>query len=70
MVMEPDPQRLRQSSRTSPVNPGEPFTNDEIIDYFGHFYEFVSQDGEYRSPPSTPETVRRFFDQRGRTARS
>jgi predicted unusual protein kinase regulating ubiquinone biosynthesis (AarF/ABC1/UbiB family) len=46
--------------------PGNPFTNEEIEDYFGHFYDFVQRDeittitSEYAS-----ETVRRFFDAGG-----
>ena len=43
-----------------------PFTDDEVEDYFGHFYDFVLRDevatitSEYAS-----ETVRRFFDTGG-----
>lgn len=46
--------------------PGNAFTDDEIEDYFGHFYDFVQRDevstltSEYAS-----ETVRRFFDASG-----
>ncbi|HEY4375833.1 MAG TPA: hypothetical protein VGM93_01695, partial [Acidimicrobiales bacterium] len=45
---------------------GQPFTDEEVGDYFGHFYEFVdddrvmTMDEEYAS-----ETVRRFFDTSG-----
>ncbi len=46
--------------------PGNPFTDEEVQDYFGHFYDFVQRDetstitSEYAS-----ETVRRFFDASG-----
>ena len=67
MVIEPDPAAFRASiERLGLLRPGEPFTDAEIIDYFGHFYEFVMRDevstitAEYAS-----ETVRRYFDQRG-----
>ncbi len=46
--------------------PGNRFTDDEVQDYFGHFYDFVQRDevstitSDYAS-----ETVRRFFDSSG-----
>ena len=46
--------------------PGNAFTDEEVQDYFGHFYDFVQRDevstitSEYAS-----ETVRRFFDSGG-----
>ena len=46
--------------------PGNTFTDDEVQDYFGHFYDFVQRDevstitSDYAS-----ETVRRFFDSSG-----
>jgi predicted unusual protein kinase regulating ubiquinone biosynthesis (AarF/ABC1/UbiB family) len=48
------------------LTPGNAFTDDEVQDYFGHFYDFVQRDevstitSEYAS-----ETVRRFFDAAG-----
>ena len=46
---------------------GLPFTDDDVVDYFGHFYEFVLR--RPRSWPITPEyaseTVRRYFDPSG-----
>jgi len=48
------------------LRPGAPFTDAEVEDYFGHFYDFVLRDevatitSEYAS-----ETVRRFFDANG-----
>ena len=48
--------RLRQTSRT----------NEEIEDYFGHFYDFVLRDEvSTLTPEYASETVRRFFDASG-----
>jgi predicted unusual protein kinase regulating ubiquinone biosynthesis (AarF/ABC1/UbiB family) len=67
MVLEPDPAVFRAIiERVGLLPAGEPFSNDAIVDYFGHFYELVREPGvqtitaEYAS-----EMVRRFFDQRG-----
>jgi predicted unusual protein kinase regulating ubiquinone biosynthesis (AarF/ABC1/UbiB family) len=67
MVLEPDPARFRKTLEgVGLLKAGEPFTDDEVIDYFGHFYEFVMRDGSYTIEPEyASETVRRFFDQRG-----
>ncbi|MGK2950576.1 MAG: ABC1 kinase family protein [Acidimicrobiales bacterium] len=42
---------------------GDAFSDDEVEDYFGHFYDFVRRD-EVRTITSeyASETVRRFFD--------
>ncbi len=51
------------------LKPGTTFTDDEVMAYFGHFYDFVQRDevgtitAEYAS-----ETVRRFFDYGGEHA--
>jgi predicted unusual protein kinase regulating ubiquinone biosynthesis (AarF/ABC1/UbiB family) len=48
------------------LKPGNAFTDDQVQDYFGHFYDFVQRDevstitSDYAS-----ETVRRFFDAAG-----
>jgi predicted unusual protein kinase regulating ubiquinone biosynthesis (AarF/ABC1/UbiB family) len=67
MVIEPDATKFREAIEDIGLLPKDaPFSNDEIIDYFGHFYEFVAQDGEYTiTADYASETVRRFFDQRG-----
>lgn len=48
------------------LTPGLPFTDEEVEDYFGHFYDFVMRD-EVRTitPEYSSETVRRFFDANG-----
>jgi predicted unusual protein kinase regulating ubiquinone biosynthesis (AarF/ABC1/UbiB family) len=48
------------------LRPGEPFTDEEVEDYFGHFYEFVLTDGPVTMTPDyAAESVRRMFDARG-----
>jgi predicted unusual protein kinase regulating ubiquinone biosynthesis (AarF/ABC1/UbiB family) len=43
-----------------------PFTDDQIEDYFGHFYEFVRTDAPLTITPAwSSESVRRFFDASG-----
>ena len=46
--------------------PNPAFTDEAIGDYFGHFYEFVLDDGELTMTEEyASETVRRFFDTSG-----
>ncbi|MGQ0434384.1 MAG: ABC1 kinase family protein [Microthrixaceae bacterium] len=48
------------------VKPGSSFTNEEVMDYFGHFYDFVQRDEVGTiTPEYASETVRRFFDYGG-----
>lgn len=67
MVAEPDPPRFREAiERIGLLKPGQPFSDELIVDYFGHFYEFLLVDGDYTiTAEYSSETVRRFFDQRG-----
>src|SRR3546814_9442781 len=45
---------------------GTSFTDAEIEDYFGHFYEFALKDEVSTvTPEYASETVRRFFDAGG-----
>jgi hypothetical protein len=45
---------------------GEHFTDEQIEDYFGHFYDFVLRDEVATiTPEYASETVRRFFDTSG-----
>ena len=67
MVLDRDiPEYRRTIEEIGMLQPGAPFTNEEVEDYFGHFYDFVLRDevstitSEYAS-----ETVRRFFDAGG-----
>ncbi|MCX7620536.1 MAG: AarF/ABC1/UbiB kinase family protein [Acidimicrobiales bacterium] len=67
MVLEPDAAKFRRTIEDiGLLRAGEPFTDEEVVDYFGHFYEFIREDGEYTiTAEYASETVRRFFDQRG-----
>ena len=45
---------------------GSEFTDEEVMDYFGHFYDFVQRDEVNTiTPEYASETVRRFFDYGG-----
>jgi predicted unusual protein kinase regulating ubiquinone biosynthesis (AarF/ABC1/UbiB family) len=67
MVLHHDiPAYRRVIEEIGMLQPGAPFTDAEVEDYFGHFYDFVLRDevatitSDYAS-----ETVRRFFDAGG-----
>ncbi len=46
--------------------PGHPATDDQVADYFGHFYEMVDRRGPFTfTPEYSSETMRRIFDQSG-----
>jgi predicted unusual protein kinase regulating ubiquinone biosynthesis (AarF/ABC1/UbiB family) len=48
---------------------GGAFTDEEVLDYFGHFYDFVLRDEVGTiTPEYASETVRRFFDYGGEHA--
>lgn len=48
------------------IKPGMNFSDLEVEDYFGHFYEFVMNDGISEiTPEYASETIRRFFDMTG-----
>jgi predicted unusual protein kinase regulating ubiquinone biosynthesis (AarF/ABC1/UbiB family) len=67
MVIERDPQRFRRVVEDiGLLRRGTDFTDDQIVEYFGHFYEFVMRDEPYTiTPEYASETVRRFFDTSG-----
>jgi predicted unusual protein kinase regulating ubiquinone biosynthesis (AarF/ABC1/UbiB family) len=67
MVLHPDHERFRRIIEDNGLlKPGEPFSTEEIIGYFSHFYEFILIDGSYTiTAEYASETVRRYFDQRG-----
>jgi hypothetical protein len=67
MVLEHDPEAFRASvERIGLLPPGLPVTDEEVVEYLGHFYEFVRVDGPYTiTPEYAAETVRRFFDTTG-----
>ncbi len=67
MVADPDPEQFRSTiERIGLLKPGQPFSTELMMEYFGHFYEFLLVDGDYTITAAySSETVRRFFDQRG-----
>ncbi|WP_208026804.1 ABC1 kinase family protein [Rhabdothermincola sediminis] len=67
MVIDHDPAEFRRvCERIGLLKTGTDFTDEQIVDYFGHFYEFVMHDGVCTiTPEYASETVRRFFDKSG-----
>ncbi len=67
MVLDPDPSEFRRViEELGLLRPGASFSDEEVADYFGHFYELIQEDGMVTIEPEyASETVRRFFDQRG-----
>jgi len=67
MVVEPDHHRFRQVVEQVGLIPRDAgFTDGQVADYLGHFYDFLRQDGPYTiTPEYASETVRRFFDTSG-----
>jgi predicted unusual protein kinase regulating ubiquinone biosynthesis (AarF/ABC1/UbiB family) len=67
IVLEPDAVAFRATvERLGLLPAGLPVSDDEVVDYLGHFYEFVAEDGVFTiTPEYSSETVRRFFDTSG-----
>jgi predicted unusual protein kinase regulating ubiquinone biosynthesis (AarF/ABC1/UbiB family) len=67
MVLEQDIARFRATLEAHDVlRRDAPFGDDDVREYFGHFYEFVSDDRVVTMTPEyASETVRRFFDLSG-----
>lgn len=64
MVVDPDPKEFRRIIEgVGLLQPGAPVSTAEVLDYFGHFYEFVTTDTvTTMTPEYASETVRRTFD--------
>ena len=67
MVLEHDITRFRAVLEEHDILRRDPaMTDDDVREYFGHFYEFVMDDKVVTfSPEYASETVRRFFDVSG-----
>jgi hypothetical protein len=67
MVDERDTARFRRIVESvGLLEPDQPFTDDQVFDYFGHFYDFVREDVDVTITPEwSAETVGRFFDTSG-----
>ncbi len=67
MVIDHDPAAFRAAiERIGLLPAGLDVTDEDVIDYLGHFYEFVAEPGTFTiTPEYASETVRRFFDTSG-----
>jgi predicted unusual protein kinase regulating ubiquinone biosynthesis (AarF/ABC1/UbiB family) len=67
MVMEGDTARYRGIiERIGLLRPGTPVSDDDVHDYFSHFYEFVLHDREVTITPQwSTDAVSRYFDPTG-----
>lgn len=67
MVLDHDPAAFRATVERLGLLPvGLDVSDDDVVDYLGHFYEFVAVDGDFTiTPEYSSETVRRFFDTSG-----
>lgn len=63
MSVRRDPARFRSIIESvGLLRPGQPFTDDEVMDYFGHFYELVDRPGTFTiTSEYASETVRHVF---------
>ena len=66
-VFDHDIVRFRKIvERVGLLAPDQPFTDEQVADYFGHFYALVERDEVSTIDPEyASETVRRFFDATG-----
>ena len=67
MVIERDIARFRSVvEEVGLLAPGLPFTDDQVEDYFGHFYDFIKESKTLTMTEEfASETVRRMFDAGG-----
>ncbi len=70
MVFEPDASQFRaQVEALGLLKPDQPFDDEEVVEYFAHFYDFVRGDGQYTiSNEYAAATVRHIFNPSGRFA--
>ncbi|HEY3723663.1 MAG TPA: AarF/ABC1/UbiB kinase family protein [Acidimicrobiia bacterium] len=67
IVLRPDPAAFRRAVETAGfLKPGAPVTDAEVVDYFGHFYEYLQEDrASTLDHEFASENVRRVFDATG-----
>ncbi len=67
LVMDGDTARYRSIiERIGLLKPGTPVSDDQVYDYFSHFYEFVLHDAEVTITPQwSTDAVSRYFDPTG-----
>ena len=70
IVLEPDAAAFRRTiERLGLLHPGADFTDEDVVAYFGHFYDFVATRGPYTiTEEYASATVRHIFDQGGEFA--
>jgi predicted unusual protein kinase regulating ubiquinone biosynthesis (AarF/ABC1/UbiB family) len=62
IVIEPDPAAFRAAlEKGGFLHPGAPITDDEVVEYFGHFYHFVLDDRGTLGEEYASHTARRLF---------
>jgi predicted unusual protein kinase regulating ubiquinone biosynthesis (AarF/ABC1/UbiB family) len=62
-VIERDVQKFRKALEAHNVLRVSDLSDDDVAEYFGHFYEFVMEDRQLEfTPEYASETVRRMFD--------
>jgi predicted unusual protein kinase regulating ubiquinone biosynthesis (AarF/ABC1/UbiB family) len=67
MVMQPDPVAFRRAVEAAGfLKPGAPISEAQVVDYFGHFYEYLQEDRRSTlGHDFASENVRRVFDATG-----
>jgi predicted unusual protein kinase regulating ubiquinone biosynthesis (AarF/ABC1/UbiB family) len=67
IVLRPDPAAFRAAVEDAGfLKPGAPVSDAEVVDYFGHFYEYLQVDGRRTlDHEMASENVRRVFDATG-----
>ncbi len=67
IVLQPDPAAFRAAvERAGFLKPGAPVSDAEVVDYFGHFYEYLQTDARTTlDHDMASENVRRVFDATG-----
>lgn len=67
VAIDPDPGQFRaELEALGLLTPDAPVDDDEVFDYFSHFYEFVRRDGVHTiSNEYAADTIRRMFDLSG-----
>jgi predicted unusual protein kinase regulating ubiquinone biosynthesis (AarF/ABC1/UbiB family) len=67
IVLEPDPAAFRVAvEHAGFLKPGAPVSDAEVVDYFGHFYEYLQTDTRTTlDHEMASENVRRVFDATG-----
>ncbi len=70
IVLEPDPAEFRRTiEELGLLKPGAAFADDDVVRYFGHFYDFVAKPGSYTiTEEYASATVRHMFEPVGEFA--